>query len=1414
MASNNPFLDAVSVGSKPKSDSAPASDNPFLSAISVKQATSKPVAPRVSPVTPPAPPKQSLFQKVGSVAESAAKFVGSETMFAVEHPVTATKTVAKALVSNETNFANDLAAGISANYIMKTNAEIEKEKQSMNQTLLARYKNETDPAKKAKTKKILLDNIARGTSGPGYTDVFSAVPALSKTPAQVIADGAGVALDLVLGSSGFSKAGKAFVLADAGKSVIINAVKEPLLKAFVSTAAIGATYGGLQAVQAGQTSVKSIAEQAAIGAVTGAGLGLVGHVVVKAVGGVTKVLQTALKSTLRDYAISDFDKKFASEIAANVDKSPTVSSTLQEVFQHHGEDMQKLEKNGVLGNKEAEAFHAGTMVEQRMSPEVKKEIMPEVDKAISEGDPSNARIAKAVAGILDNPGSREHLPKLSRYMDSVLGIVNPAVKDVSKELDALPAKMDAGETAKLSNLKLNVQIQEGVRPSQKFNAETGQSTLTFPKGTTEATKWHEIAHAIDRQNPGVREVIASEVKSIVGMTDYNNITNENLGDAFKAVASDPSLREKYPKIAALMNSVPQEVLDKIQAKETPLVLPGSSEKVTTATPALNEAALRQKAVKQLMSQGLSEKIATEQTNKLSAEELAKAYGDQPISAKSQPSVATKEGFTIGKYYEGTDKYSRNINPQKINSVQDVSELNDALATKYEKLFQDVKGGTKPNEVTAKEAEQLGWTIEDIKKIPQRALLNSAQTAAVAQVKADLTLKLAETAQSIGKNPTEAEKKTLNDLVAKILYADSVNKVSETELGRAIQAKQIIPIPAEYDESIMAKLEAWGVTGAKDVNTALTASEKITKTATKGDVFWSLYYNSILSGPSTHARIIVHSALGTLVQQIENVVRNPKNVGRQVQALAEGWLEAKKSFVDIVVGKKEIPGKPLFDYSETLTPSGSFQAIKKPLYTVTKKLLNVAQYVGRTISAEHSLFKEVAYKGNLSDLTFESLKKETKGQNLSKEAFDALYKERFNNPPKEIVDQAVQESLKATFNTERPEGAVGVIAEAVGRIANIDVSGKNLALGIKPFKFVVPFTRIAANILNRGLDFTPVGFLRTAGTFLNREADQFATRKATTQLGEAVLGSVGMVYVANLAANGIITGAGPSNKNLRLELESQGWKPNSIKIGDTYYPYAAWGSYLTIPISIAANWAEAVKYGQLDNKNLAQKASYAILGAANSILDVSFLSNLKTLSNALRDPTSGAAYLQTFSAGAVTSMYPNILRQIGSMFQDENKQVNSYSDMIKSDLGYPFNKSLQPKLDTFGEPIPTQAATGTITQRFAKGVAKAFGVTMSANNEKEMKPLVDFLTSYNVGLTVPANTTTILYSSQDKPQRMNSSELYEYQKIYGQNLKQNLLDDQDYLTSLDNRDDVRAEITKVQTQTTKQSKDDFLSQFDK
>lgn len=894
---------------------------------------------------------KNTLKGMGSAVVNTAKMVGNQAKYVVQHPVNAAKTVGKTLTTSEKAASEDISQA-AASYALtpgiekKNKAATESNNRIMAEVNKLREKKPVGYKAKVTTllgmmnnpyKENNVENIA--TDGKGY-----------KTNAQVLGDFAGVALDAVTGGSGFSKLAKTGKFAKGG-SAIINAAKEGVIKGTAKATGMGAVYGADQALQEGKTSVRDIANSAGTGALFGGGLMLGGKLVAKAGGSIIKRIVngkgTGIADRVTQEAVTQVPEQ-ASKHSFNVEWKSGAKNFAQ--TGSDGKTTITLRSNAP----EATVWHETAHALDRQNPGLRDSLSGEITAVTGSKSVTNEDMGNAFKKLAQKPGLKEQYPGISGIMDSVtlpdeinkkysLGgkdlKVTPGLSPESARLerDTQIRARDNYESFKQQYLEKNtVKDAQGNTTSVLLNTDEwrplfpeykgtnssdvheassylnnrlyketleaqkgkGNNTIAFYAGGGGSGKGSAVSQYFDESQYPIRldGTFANYEKNLTKLQEakaagynvemifvdrnpvaaYENVVNRALKtrrtvQMDRAIEDNINAREGILKMIQDNPDIKVNIVDNNYGKGEARLLKDRAEQIDF----LSKNSYNKDEIRKTVYDATNARIQSGEVPSDIAEGLVGkgTANDRQLQLRSVEGNAGQQGanvgasgsdlsgtlskteqvggsdFTIGKYYKGsaTDRYARQINAQAINTTDDIAELGQQVHDEYTKFFQDVKGGVKPNEVTLKQAEALGWTVDKIKNIPENALLNDAQTAAVAQIKADLVLQLAEATRAFQKTGSEETKGLMKDLLAKVVSTDATLKRSEIQLGRATQIKNAVPIPREFDDdALFETLKKSGIEGVSDMAGAVRASDKVVE-ATKGSKVWEAV-NQVLNAP--------------------------------------------------------------------------------------------------------------------------------------------------------------------------------------------------------------------------------------------------------------------------------------------------------------------------------------------------------------------------------------------------------------------------------------------------------------------------------------------------------------------------------------------------------------------------------------
>lgn len=708
-------------------------------------------------------------------------------------------------------------------------------------------------------------------------------------------------------------------------------------------------------------------------------------------------------------------------------------------------------------------------------------------------------------------------------------------------------------------------------------------------------------------------------------------------------------------------------------------------------------------------------------------------GEVGVGARVEESgkIATT-GLTTKKGISGRLSY----NPEKINTSKDVEELLKATAA----ASSEFKGQrlSKTNEDLMALSRQVNLSPEELLNVMPGSIANSESVLKARTVVADLAQELRDEMRAV--DTATASPKELQGIREKFLRLQGVMKTVagfRTEASHLFRQFSIEARAGENDifREMLAELKKADIASGDDIELFAKKTKELSEPTT-ADKLWHLWYASILSGYSTHIKNFTGNFFHLLSEGVRITTTNPKELPSAIRGiylgLGEGYKKAKGILKEGEISKFHERG------------------MKPVVFNGKASFLNYADYVGRFLSATDAIFRSAGKGMETYGRAYDQAKKE----GYSGDALSDRTEEIVSKPSEEMQAAVERFGERMTF-TQKPEGILGAIAEGINAITR----------KVPAAKLVVPFTRVVANVTNIGLDWSPVGFYRrflpegigSLGKMkkifgdIESKTETKDAREKRQQLARATLGTAAMAAFTAMATSGNLSGAGPKETKERDALYATGWRPNSIKIGNTWYPYTNLGP-LAVPMALASNFVETKKYGDMNNEGLLARATAGTLHSVSSLLDASFLSGVQDLFTALSDPDRAGTYFQRFVASTVTSPIPNLLKQTAKIFDSKLYDTKTVLGYIQSNLHVNFG-GLKPKINVWGEELTSDILT-------------------QLQPHKELDdPTKKFLIDHNVFITIPGTTTKL--STRDGKRQMTEDEYYQYMKISGQRIYQEL-----------------------------------------
>ena len=681
----------------------------------------------------------------------------------------------------------------------------------------------------------------------------------------------------------------------------------------------------------------------------------------------------------------------------------------------------------------------------------------------------------------------------------------------------------------------------------------------------------------------------------------------------------------------------------------------------------------------------------------------------PIDAEAVAAAAAKyERFKTDTPFSALDDF----NAANLTNEQDVLAVIAAHSEVYRKQIDDETGGAIVHQVTRHMADLVGSSQGRlIKKLLGGEILHGKKPGEVAAnmlAARDLLLASAQESDRLAKIVASGDVKVLAaagfDTAEEAAIAMERNfalnaaihaqvKGAQTEIARTLSSFNIGARGTALRQTAIGDvLEATASKStAKERAVLYLAMEDPIKQAEflrKGalaktfDALYEVWINALLSSPVTHvvnftgnlffgaAQVPTRTIAGLMGHMrrartgATDGVRLGDDVALAMGAFYSSWDAVKlagRAFMDPAgeaVTKME-PGKKFRVNAFSAATFGKSGILGKAI-DLAGSMLTLGRFSTRSLAAGDVLFKARAQQA-------------------------AIYADAFNRASREGITDPKLFAEAVADNIANPTVKTQQAAQEFGRMITfqnkLGETGTNLqGIAAHPLiRWFIPFLRTPANIVGRAWDHTP--FAMASGDY----------RKAIAQGGEAAdlararvaLGTTTMVAVGLAAKAGYITGGGPSNYKLRANLTRQGWKPYSIKIGDTYYSFKRIEPFATV-IGLAADLVE-IGYNETNHQDVQTAAAALGMAFSKNITSKTWMTGMANLLEAIENPDR---YGPKVIEGFIRSMVPRGIAQIEKVTDPEKKYVRTLLDAIQQDVPG-WSDILPADLNIWGEPIVYQ-----------------------------------------------------------------------------------------------------------------------------
>lgn len=641
-------------------------------------------------------------------------------------------------------------------------------------------------------------------------------------------------------------------------------------------------------------------------------------------------------------------------------------------------------------------------------------------------------------------------------------------------------------------------------------------------------------------------------------------------------------------------------------------------------------------------------------------------------------------------------FAANVRLSKKQFDTDTENLVKELADENEQFWTQRRGRVrfgKQGEVLHEAALNKGWTVDDVLNIQQGQAVSAEDITAVRQIVRDSQQELSDLNKTYN---SKLEQGNLTDIdkVEYLKFLDTVTALSGKEAGVVAEAGRTLRALREMTQSPDQKIRskatkeylnkikgtpedpdiiAKNLEAFEDVDAAINFLAKTKKTRPI-DYVQEVWINSLLSSPSTQLVNFLSGVLTAALRPAEFYTSALVGAARRDPERLT-FSEANSRLIGSIAGTIEAlkVGTKAFVKPESVVDSMTKLELRKQK-SIPGMFGEIVRAPGRLLVATDTAFKAAAYRQEIYGLAMRKARQEGLSGVRAWQRVSDLVKRHSDDPAtspigKDVDLKAMDVGRYQTFTRELGE------------------TGRNIQSFINrnPYwRFLLPFVRTPVNIVKYAGERTPLGFM--SKEFKEKLAKGGAEKDEV--LGRLLFGSSVMTTVGFLAGSGHITGAGPTDSNERRALLATGWRPYSIKIGDSYYSYNRFEP-VGILFGVAADMQEIGDYvfnesekNEENELELDRLASMLMGSVTNNLTNKTFLSGISSAIQVITDPSRyGDRFVQRFTGSFVPTVFAHASQYDDPALRDARNVTDNFLSRLPF-LGY--SKELPARRDIFGD----------------------------------------------------------------------------------------------------------------------------------
>lgn len=411
------------------------------------------------------------------------------------------------------------------------------------------------------------------------------------------------------------------------------------------------------------------------------------------------------------------------------------------------------------------------------------------------------------------------------------------------------------------------------------------------------------------------------------------------------------------------------------------------------------------------------------------------------------------------------------------------------------------------------------------------------------------------------------------------------------------------------------------------------------------------YLAMLGNPRTHVRNILGNALFTPVREVKNIIAY--GIENMVDAKIDGGIERSKA----ILNSSNATDKALIDYGkmdyaamqDVILSGGkyndNFSGVdnNRTIYDKVKPLETLRKANSKALDKEDAFFCKNAYAYALA--------RWYKSNGISAEQL--LSGQVADETVAKAQAIAVKEAQKATYRD------INVFSQWVSNLGKTRYKAVNVLV-----EGILPFKKTPANILARGMEYSPVGLMkslwdiRRVKAYVNGDVDNgMSPAEFIDDISAGLTGTALVGLGVLLAWQGMLLGgSGDDDKQSKFD-ELSGNQKYALSVGGLSITLD-WLAPECLPVFVGVELYNSLS-GKNDSANVFDGALKSLASVTTPVLEMSMLQSVSDLINNIGyvDDASGMYKILSKSVTSyLTQYFPTILGQAERTFEETQRET--------------------------------------------------------------------------------------------------------------------------------------------------------------